>query len=131
MIAFKHLNLALEQMHTHISRDTPQTIAVTRLKAYLERINHAVGYLPVSMEEAARIKASGRISKERLLKLEPENLRIPCIQILDNNQPYLIDGHHRYIYAYVAGRYRLPAYQVKPIIWRQYLVKNIPMEKRP
>jgi hypothetical protein len=46
--------------------------------------------------------------------------------IEDLGENDIIDGHHRYIYAYLNNRIFLPCYIVKPVIWKQYLVKDVP-----
>lgn len=126
MIPYRQLNLSLEKMYTLPISRNEITIAVTRLRMKLEKDNHQRIQIPVCAEEAQRIKARGLIDRETLVKLKPEELKVPCIQVLQGNEYHLVDGHYQYIYAYVAGRQFLPLYQVKPIIWRQYVVNGVP-----
>lgn len=98
-----------------------QQIAVQRLSMRLYNINHPVISLALFQEVAYQFKRDGLIIPERLVKVP---LRLPIIQIESYGEKFIIDGKHRYVKAFLLGDQLIRAYCVKPVIWRQYIVKG-------
>src|SRR5882757_7007515 len=126
MINIKKLDVTETVFQRINHRGEYQVIAVDRLFKYCEKINHYEVRLEVTQAKAADIKRLRNIEPHRLTRLRQEDLRVPLLLIEDFGEIDMIDGHHRYIRKFLTGVLFARAYQVMPVIWKQYLVKGVP-----
>lgn len=125
-IKYSKLDPLNETVYQRINkRGDYQCLAVTRLFKYAERTNMTQHRLAVLKDKAAQIKQSRNIETHRLLRVQ-RYLHIPCLIIEDQGENDIVDGHHRYVMAYLSNRQFLPTYIFPPVIWKQYLVKDVP-----
>lgn len=127
MIKFSKLDPLNEVVYPRINkREEYQCIAVTRLFNYCERTNMRIHQVAVEQSKAYGFKQFRNIEGSRLLRIKIEYLRIPTLMIQDQGENDMIDGHHRYILAFLCGRLFLPCYIAPPVVWKQYLVRDVP-----
>lgn len=127
MLKYSKIDKLNEEIHQRLSSNGQyQYIAVTRLFNYCERVNMNIQKMAILRDTAIKLKQEKPVELERLTHLKPEHMRKPCLIILDNHQEVLVDGRYRYLMAILTKRIQLPAYYISPVVWRQYLIKDVP-----
>jgi hypothetical protein len=135
-----------DSIYTFVDGDTGENcnIASDELRRWCQRAKPKVHAIAVRREWVQTFLTQNAINRSRLDALAQKYLHgaaiepiIMCYTDRSKDEGMLVDGRHRYVYSFVEGLRRIPAYMLDRAEWHPFRISGLPsmtqeeLEKEP